>query len=166
MRKIPPYKPKKAPKRTKNNRIAPLIDRVEKEQKDAKSGLLSGQEPENNGKTIKKRRDYSTKIIAKIHGVSESLVRKVKSGDRNNEDVLDTTIEYKQGEQMLISNLRKKKNLYQLADSVGRREDMYDFEEFCELILQEYQNALDKMIRDMEESLLGKNQINSNPHEN
>jgi hypothetical protein len=51
--------------------------------------------------------DDTTRIVASIHGVSEDHVRRVRRGDRNNEEILATAIEYQQGKSALIEHLTK-----------------------------------------------------------
>src|SRR5262245_41775993 len=58
-------------------------------------------------KTNKKRRerDDTVRIVARIHKVSKSLVKKVRNGERENEKILTTLIEYAQGKSNLIKHL-------------------------------------------------------------
>lgn len=52
-----------------------------------------------------KKRDDTARIVAQIHGVSQSYVEKVRRGERENEEVLATLIDYQVGKNALIKHL-------------------------------------------------------------
>lgn len=60
------------------------------------------------GKTVRKdkQRDDTARIVAQIHGVSTSYVQKVRSGERENEDIMATLVDYAVGKNKLIRDLR------------------------------------------------------------
>lgn len=62
-------------------------------------------------------RDDTTRIVADIHECSISKVKKVRSGDREDDSILETCIEYQQGKSALIQHL---KELVQLNKSTSR----------------------------------------------
>jgi hypothetical protein len=59
------------------------------------------------GKTTRKvkLRDDTARIVADIHGVSTSLVQKVRSGERENDEIMNTLVEYQTGKTALIKHL-------------------------------------------------------------
>jgi hypothetical protein len=61
------------------------------------------------GKTTKKakNRDEVAAIVAEIHGVSPRYVNMVRNGERENEEILASLVEYKQSKSKLIQHLRK-----------------------------------------------------------
>jgi hypothetical protein len=61
------------------------------------------------GKTTRKvkLRDDTARIVARIHGVSTSYVQKVRNGERDNEEILATLVEYTQGKHELIQALER-----------------------------------------------------------
>lgn len=61
------------------------------------------------GKTTRKnkKRDEVAAIVADIHGVSPRYVRMVRDGERDDDEILATLIEYTQGKNELIRALEK-----------------------------------------------------------
>lgn len=53
------------------------------------------------------KRDDTAAIIARIHGVSARYVRMVAAGERNNDAILSSIIEMKQGKNELIEAVKK-----------------------------------------------------------
>lgn len=61
------------------------------------------------GKTVRKSklRDDTARIVAKIHGVSTSYVQKVRAGERENEEIMATLVDYAVGKNKLIKHLEE-----------------------------------------------------------
>lgn len=59
------------------------------------------------GKTTRKARlrDDTARIIAEIHGVSTSYVQKVRNGERDNDEIMATLVDFEQGKSNLIRYL-------------------------------------------------------------
>jgi len=59
------------------------------------------------GKTMRKAklRDDTARIVAQIHGVSISYVQKVRNGERENEEIMATLVDFEQGKTSLIRHL-------------------------------------------------------------
>jgi hypothetical protein len=57
--------------------------------------------------TYRRLKDDTTRVVADIHGVSDRYVRMVRAGDREDEEILSTSIEYQQGKSRLIQHLKK-----------------------------------------------------------
>jgi hypothetical protein len=59
------------------------------------------------GKTTRKvrLRDDTARVVAEIHGVSTSYVQKIRNGERENEEITATLVEYEQGKSALIKHL-------------------------------------------------------------
>jgi hypothetical protein len=56
--------------------------------------------------TIKvKKRDDTARIVAQIHGVSARYVDMVRKGERENEAILATLVDYQTGKTKLIKHL-------------------------------------------------------------
>jgi len=60
-------------------------------------------------KTIERvrRRDHITRIVADIHGVSTDYVRRIRNGERNNEEIMATLVDYQIASEKLIKHLEK-----------------------------------------------------------
>lgn len=58
-----------------------------------------------NSETDEKRDDVA-RIVANIHGVSPRHVRMVRNGERKNDDILATLLEFRQGQKKLMEYLR------------------------------------------------------------
>ncbi len=58
-------------------------------------------------KTISKKRlrDDTARIVAEIHGVSPDYVRKVGKGERENEEIMASLIDYRQEKSKLIKHI-------------------------------------------------------------
>jgi len=54
-----------------------------------------------------KLRDDTVRIVAQIHGVSTSYVHRVRIGERENDEIMETLIEYQIGKNNLIKHLEK-----------------------------------------------------------
>jgi hypothetical protein len=52
-----------------------------------------------------KWRDDTARIVAKIHGVSQRYVIMVRNGERENEEILQTLVDFEQGKSKLIQEL-------------------------------------------------------------
>lgn len=61
----------------------------------------------DNGVKPNRRRDDTAAIVAKMFGVTEDYVRKVRNGDREDEEILATIIEFEQGKNNLIKAIEK-----------------------------------------------------------
>jgi hypothetical protein len=61
------------------------------------------------GKTIakKKKRDHTTRIVADITGYSVDMVNRVREGNRNNEEIMATVVDYQIGHSNLIRHLQE-----------------------------------------------------------
>jgi hypothetical protein len=61
------------------------------------------------GKTITKarKRDEIAKVVADIHGVSPRYVNMVRNGERENEEILATLVDYQQNKSKLIQTLKE-----------------------------------------------------------
>lgn len=92
---------------------------------------------ENTTRQIQ-RRDDSVRVAAEIVGVSESLVRKAQSGERNNDEVLDTLIEYKKAKEKVIEKLKERQDLYREAAKSGRLQEAYKLEEEIDALQAEF----------------------------
>lgn len=58
--------------------------------------------------TIKaKKRDHTAEVVGEITGVTADYVRKVRKGERENEDVLLIDVEYHQRHSKLITELKR-----------------------------------------------------------
>jgi len=53
------------------------------------------------------QRDDTAKIIGKIHGVSADYVRKVMKGERENEDIMASVIDFRMGKTKLIKSIEQ-----------------------------------------------------------
>lgn len=53
------------------------------------------------------KRDDTAGIIARIHGVSARYVRMVRAGDRNNEEILASLVDFEVGKKVLIKSIEK-----------------------------------------------------------
>lgn len=60
-------------------------------------------------KTSRNRRlrDDTARIVARIHGVSTSYVQKVRAGERENEEIMATLVDYAVGKNQLIKHLEE-----------------------------------------------------------
>ncbi len=54
-----------------------------------------------------KKGDHTAKVVGEICRVSADLVRKVRNGKRDNDDVLNIDIEYQQRHSKLINELKR-----------------------------------------------------------
>jgi hypothetical protein len=61
------------------------------------------------GKTARKarKRDDVAQVVAKIHRVSPRYVNMVRDGERENEEILATAVEYTLGKNQLIKTLER-----------------------------------------------------------
>lgn len=61
------------------------------------------------GKTRVKRRkrDELARVVAELHGVSPRYVNMVRNGDRQDEEIMASLVDYKQNKNKLIQHLRK-----------------------------------------------------------
>jgi hypothetical protein len=61
------------------------------------------------GKTTRKvkLRDDTVRIIAEIHGVSPRYVNMVRNGERENDNIMATLIDYQIGKNKLIKHLEE-----------------------------------------------------------
>lgn len=61
------------------------------------------------GKTIHnaKKRDHTSRIVADITGYSVDMVNRVRQGDRNNEEIMATLVDYSLGHNKLIRHLQE-----------------------------------------------------------
>ena len=61
------------------------------------------------GKPIstKQLRDDSARIVAELHGVSQRYVEMVRNGERDNDDILESLVEYRMGKTKLIKHIEK-----------------------------------------------------------
>lgn len=56
--------------------------------------------------TIKvKKRDDTARIVAQMHGVSVSYVQKVRNGERENEDIMASLVDFSVAKNKLIKHL-------------------------------------------------------------
>jgi len=53
-----------------------------------------------------KQRDDSASVVAEIHHVTADYVRKVGAGERENEDIMATLVDYQVGKNALIEHLK------------------------------------------------------------
>ena len=53
------------------------------------------------------KRSSITRIVADIHGVSARYVNMVRNGERENEAIMETLVEYRQAHSKLIEHLEK-----------------------------------------------------------
>lgn len=65
-----------------------------------------------------KRGDDIARIVADIHGVSVSYVQKIRAGERENDDIMETLVEYTQGKKALIRKLYEKNKLIKHIESL------------------------------------------------
>jgi hypothetical protein len=77
------------------------------------------------GKTAKnsKLRDDTARIVAQIHGVSTSYVQKVRNGERENDEIMATLVEYTTGKSELIKTLEKLVPLKPQPEKYARKKD-------------------------------------------
>ncbi|MBT1702922.1 hypothetical protein [Chryseosolibacter indicus] len=61
------------------------------------------------GKTTRryKKRDHVAATVARIHGVSYRYVQMVRDGEREDEEITATLVDYTQGERELIESLQR-----------------------------------------------------------
>lgn len=59
------------------------------------------------GSNDKPLRDDTARIVAKIHGVSVRYVQMVRDGERENEEILATLVDYQTGKNKLIKHLEE-----------------------------------------------------------
>lgn len=61
------------------------------------------------GKTIAKRKkpDHTARIVAGITGYSVDMVKRVRNGERHNEEIMATLVDYEQGHKKLVKYLEK-----------------------------------------------------------
>ncbi|MFL5728046.1 MAG: hypothetical protein ACJ75J_01050 [Cytophagaceae bacterium] len=57
--------------------------------------------------TMRKKRDNLAKVVAEIHGVSPSYVAKIRRGERENEEIMATIMDYLEGESILLMKLKQ-----------------------------------------------------------
>lgn len=76
-----------------------------------------------NTNVMKRWRDDTTRVVADIHGVTDSYVRKVRAGERDDEEIITTSIEYQQGKSALIQHLKKLVPINQKRRSNGRKKN-------------------------------------------
>jgi hypothetical protein len=76
-------------------------------------------------KTSKKPRlrDDIARIVADIHGVSVSYVQKVRSGERQNEQIEATLVRYRIGQNNLIKKLEQMIPLTPQPDKYARQKN-------------------------------------------
>ena len=55
----------------------------------------------------RKKPDEISQIVAKIHGVTPRYVRMVRSGEKNNPEILATIVEYLQGKNQLLERIKE-----------------------------------------------------------
>jgi len=65
-------------------------------------------------------RDDTVRIVAAIHGVSISYVKKVRNGERENEDIMATLIDYQAGKNQLIKALEEMVSLTPQPEKYAR----------------------------------------------
>ncbi len=65
-------------------------------------------------------RDDIARIVAGICGVSVSLVKKVRNGERENEEIMATLIEYQSGKSRLIKELEEMVSLTPQPEKYAR----------------------------------------------
>jgi hypothetical protein len=53
------------------------------------------------------KRSSISRIVADIHGVSTRYVNMIRNGERENEEIMATLVEYRQAHRKLIENLEK-----------------------------------------------------------
>lgn len=58
-------------------------------------------------KNKRSKRDDTAAIIAQIHGVSARYVRMVRAGDRKNEEILASLVDFQVGKRVLIQSIEK-----------------------------------------------------------
>lgn len=58
-------------------------------------------------KSNARRRDDVANVVAEIHGVKPRYVNMIRNGDRENEEILATCVEYQLGKNNLIESLKK-----------------------------------------------------------
>lgn len=166
MRKKPPVRPKKSSKRTKNARNHPLFAPPEKMQENASKRLLSELEAdfkqEKVMKTPVKTRNYTSQIIADILGVSKSLVHKVRYGDRDNDKVLDTVLEYNDRHNRIVEDLTKREQLYKLAEATGGIEHAQGFEAFCDDMRERLEKVIDNLYEQIKREIIDQWDDNEN----
>lgn len=77
------------------------------------------------GKTTRKvkLRDDTARIVAQIHGVSTSYVQKVRNGERENEEIMATLVEYSQGKSELIQALERTIERHAKSVNDGRKKN-------------------------------------------
>ena len=55
---------------------------------------------------MKRKRDNICQKVALIHGVSPDYVRKIRNGDRDNEAIFTTVMDFVEGEKKLIEEVK------------------------------------------------------------
>jgi hypothetical protein len=64
-----------------------------------------------------KLRDDTARIVAEIHGVSTRYVTMIRNGERENEEIMATLVDYSLGKNKLIKHLE---NLVQVTSNPGK----------------------------------------------
>lgn len=74
-------------------------------------------------KTIGKRKkpDHTAQIVADITGYSIDMVRRVRNGERHNEEILATLVDYEIGQNKLVKHLKQLIPLDAKKDRKGRK---------------------------------------------
>ncbi len=82
-------------------------------------------------KTINKaqERDDTARIVARIHGVTKRYVQMVRNGERENEEIMATLVDFETGKAELIKNLQQERNLDRLARSVNAKSKKHAYQE-------------------------------------
>ena len=74
-------------------------------------------------------RDDTARIVARIHGVTERYVQMVRNGERENEEIMATLVDFKTGKAELIKNLQHERNIEKLARSVNSKSKKHAYQE-------------------------------------
>jgi vacuolar-type H+-ATPase subunit I/STV1 len=98
-----------------------------------------------NNTTAQNRSD-SARVVAEIVGVSPSLVHKVRSGDRNNDEVIAALIDYKKEKEKLIARIKQIQEIYREAARSGRYEDAYAVEEQIDQLQARFEQMRNQLI--------------------
>jgi hypothetical protein len=69
------------------------------------------------------RRDNTAEIVAGIHGVTADYVRKVRNGERENEAIMATLVDFNIGKSNLIKHLEQLVPLTQSTTRYGRKKN-------------------------------------------
>lgn len=54
-----------------------------------------------------KKRDHTARVVADITGYSVDMVNRVRNGDRENDDIMATLVDYQQMHNKLVNHLKQ-----------------------------------------------------------